>query len=230
MNQMTSNDNNRAREFGAHGDLTLKDRRVSAKTGTTQDFISNWTVGWTPDLVSVVWVGNARQSCLKPDDRTKLAQMMRSKIIYSGQTVDDPYTPDELAQYGLQPVNSSCGHLVGSTGITGAAPIWNQYMRQALGPPGAWYTAPPDLIQDGSGDNAYYYLPGTAAGFDENRCYHYGKAPVSGDPCVYIGNSRYYTRPAPTPAPAAAAPPTPAPFPFPPGIYPRPTPPPPPAA
>jgi membrane peptidoglycan carboxypeptidase len=225
---MTSNDNNRVREFGAHGDLTLKDRRVSAKTGTTQDFISNWTVGWTPELVSVVWVGNARQSCLKPDDAARLAQMMRTKVLYSGQSINDPFTPDELAQYGLHPINSSCGHLVGSTGITGAAPIWNQYMRQALGPPGPWYTAPSDLIQEGSGDNAYYYLPGTAAGYDENRCYHYGRAPVSGDPCVYIGSSRYYTRPpappAPAPAPAPVAPPPPAPFPIPP-IYPRPSPP-----
>ncbi|HEY6379048.1 MAG TPA: transglycosylase domain-containing protein [Candidatus Dormibacteraeota bacterium] len=218
MDEMTSNDNNRVREFGANGDLTLKDRRVSAKTGTTQDFISNWTVGFTPDLVSVVWVGNARQSCLKPEDRAKLLQLMRTKVIYSGQSIDDPFTPGELAAYGLQPINSSCGHLVGSTGITGAAPIWNAYMRQALGPPVPWFTKPPDLLQDGTGDNAYYYLPGTAAGYDESHCYHYGKAPAAADPCVYVGSSHYVAPPAPAATPAPAAPTA-----APPGYQPPPT-------
>lgn len=31
----------------------------AAKTGTTNDFRDNWTLGYTPDLVTGVWVGNA---------------------------------------------------------------------------------------------------------------------------------------------------------------------------
>jgi membrane peptidoglycan carboxypeptidase len=204
MNEMTSNDNNRVREFGPHSDLTLKDRRVSAKTGTTEDFISNWTVGWTPDLVSVVWVGNAQQSCLRPEDRDKLAAAMKTKIIYSGQSLDDAYTPQELAAYGLQPVNSSCGHLINSTGITGAAPIWNAFMKNALVAPVPWYTKPPDLLQDGTGDDAYYYIPGTAPGYDESHCFHYGKAPEPGDACAFNGPYHLVNPPA-TPAPTASA-------------------------
>jgi membrane peptidoglycan carboxypeptidase len=53
-----SDDRNRCLEFGCHGDLTLPGRHVAAKTGTTQVFRDNWTVGFTPSLVTAVWVGN----------------------------------------------------------------------------------------------------------------------------------------------------------------------------
>ncbi|MGE5251833.1 MAG: transglycosylase domain-containing protein [Bacteroidota bacterium] len=58
---------------------------VAAKTGTTNDFRDNWTLGYTPDLVTGVWVGNA------------------------------DYTP-----------------MVNTTGLTGAAPIWSQFMQFAV--------------------------------------------------------------------------------------------------
>jgi membrane carboxypeptidase/penicillin-binding protein PbpC len=35
---------------------------AAAKTGTTNDFRDNWTLGYTPDLVVGVWVGNADYS------------------------------------------------------------------------------------------------------------------------------------------------------------------------
>jgi membrane peptidoglycan carboxypeptidase len=44
--------------FGAGSPLQLG-RPAAAKTGTTQDWRDNWTVGYTPDLVVGVWVGNA---------------------------------------------------------------------------------------------------------------------------------------------------------------------------
>jgi len=53
-----SDDRNRCMSFGCHGDLTLPGRHVAAKTGTTQDFRDNWTVGFTPTLATAVWIGN----------------------------------------------------------------------------------------------------------------------------------------------------------------------------
>jgi membrane peptidoglycan carboxypeptidase len=53
-----SDDRNRCMEFGCGGDLTLPGRHVAAKTGTTNDFKDNWTVGFTPTLATAVWVGN----------------------------------------------------------------------------------------------------------------------------------------------------------------------------
>jgi membrane peptidoglycan carboxypeptidase len=71
-------------EFGLDSPLNLG-RPAAAKTGTTNSFTDNWTVGYTPDIVTGVWVGNADSS-----------------------------------------------PMVGTTGITGAAPIWHDYMLKAL--------------------------------------------------------------------------------------------------
>lgn len=44
--------------FGANSPLRLS-RPAAAKTGTTNDFRDSWTMGYTPDIVVGVWVGNA---------------------------------------------------------------------------------------------------------------------------------------------------------------------------
>jgi len=58
IGSIMSDDRNRCMEFGCHGDLTLPGRHVAAKTGTTQAFRDNWTVGFTPTLATAVWIGN----------------------------------------------------------------------------------------------------------------------------------------------------------------------------
>ena len=59
MADMLSNDANRAQEFGRNSDLVIPGHHVAAKTGTTNDFRDNLTVGFTPNLAVAVWVGNA---------------------------------------------------------------------------------------------------------------------------------------------------------------------------
>ncbi|MCI0540135.1 MAG: transglycosylase domain-containing protein [Verrucomicrobiales bacterium] len=77
---------NRARTpaFGPNSLLNLP-FQVAVKTGTTDDFRDNWTMGYTPDVAVGVWVGN-------PD-----------------------YTP-----------------MRDTSGVTGAAPIWAEYMQLAI--------------------------------------------------------------------------------------------------
>jgi membrane peptidoglycan carboxypeptidase len=58
MEQIMSNDNNRAMIFGRGTPLTLPGRTVGAKTGTTDNFTDGWTLGYTPDLAAAVWMGN----------------------------------------------------------------------------------------------------------------------------------------------------------------------------
>jgi membrane peptidoglycan carboxypeptidase len=59
MADMLSNDRNRTLAFGSNSDLVIPGHRVAAKTGTTNDFRDNLTVGFTPNLAVAVWVGNA---------------------------------------------------------------------------------------------------------------------------------------------------------------------------
>jgi penicillin-binding protein 1C len=55
---MTDN-NARLPTFGSSAAfLTLPDRKVMAKTGTTQNYRDGWTMGATPSLAAGVWVGN----------------------------------------------------------------------------------------------------------------------------------------------------------------------------
>ena len=86
----------RAWMFGSNSDLHLP-FPAAAKTGTSNDFRDNWTMGYTPNLAVGVWVGNA------------------------------DYTP--------------MNH---STGLSGAAPIWSEFMQAATS----------QLINGASGDFA----------------------------------------------------------------------------
>jgi penicillin-binding protein 1C len=45
--------------YGCPNTLQLDDRSAAAKTGTTTDFKDAWTIGYTPELVTGVWVGNS---------------------------------------------------------------------------------------------------------------------------------------------------------------------------
>jgi membrane peptidoglycan carboxypeptidase len=58
MDQVMSDDSNRAAVFGRGSNLTLPDRRVASKTGTTNDYRDGWTVGFTPALATAFWFGN----------------------------------------------------------------------------------------------------------------------------------------------------------------------------
>lgn len=80
-------DNNaRAQAFGTNSELRIGNKPVSVKTGTTNDLRDNWTIGYTPDYLTVVWVGNS--------DNTPMSGVV--------------------------------------SGVTGAAPIWNDLMSYLL--------------------------------------------------------------------------------------------------
>ena len=61
ISSILSDNNARAPMFGSNSVLALP-FEASVKTGTTNDYRDNWTVGYTPDLVVGVWVGNADYS------------------------------------------------------------------------------------------------------------------------------------------------------------------------
>lgn len=58
LSNVLSDNASRAYIFGENNYLTLGDRPVAAKTGTTNDYNDAWTMGYTPSLAAGVWVGN----------------------------------------------------------------------------------------------------------------------------------------------------------------------------
>ena len=118
ISSILSDNESRSLMFGPNSQLNLS-FPVAAKTGTTNDIRDNWTIGYTPDLVTGVWIGNA------------------------------DYTP-----------------MINSTGLSGAAPIWHNFMEFAVpyltnGAPN-WFTRPSGIM-----DRIVCKLSGTEPG---NMC------------------------------------------------------------
>ena len=84
MTNILSDNAARQPSFGLNSPLKLS-RPAAVKTGTTNDYRDNWTIGYTPSLAVGVWVGNNDNSAMR-----------------------------------------------GMTGVTGAAPIWHDFMEAAL--------------------------------------------------------------------------------------------------
>jgi penicillin-binding protein 1C len=66
ISNILADDGARSMVFGSGSMLNIKGHpEVSVKTGTTNDLRDNWTIGYTPDFVTTVWVGN--------NDNTKMS-------------------------------------------------------------------------------------------------------------------------------------------------------------
>ena len=57
LTHILADDEARAPAFGLHTPVKLS-FPAAVKTGTTNDYRDSWTIGYTPDLVTGVWVGN----------------------------------------------------------------------------------------------------------------------------------------------------------------------------
>lgn len=64
ITDILGDDEARAETFGRNSPLKLS-RPSAAKTGTTDDYRDSWVIGYTPDLVAGVWVGNSDGSPMK---------------------------------------------------------------------------------------------------------------------------------------------------------------------
>lgn len=96
VSSVLSDNETRAPIFGLRNALTLSDRPVAAKTGTTSEFRDAWTVGYTPSLVTAVWVGNSTGTKMRrgADGSVVAAPIWQA---YMSQAVRDmpvePFTP-----------------------------------------------------------------------------------------------------------------------------------------
>ncbi len=100
ITDILSDDDARLPAFGPGNVLDIG-RPAAAKTGTTTDWRDNWTLGYTPELASGVWVGNADNS-----------------------------------------------PMLDISGISGAGPIWHDFMVSVLRDvPARPFTRPSGLVQ-----------------------------------------------------------------------------------
>lgn len=77
INDVLSDNESRIPIFNPQSSLYFSDRRVAAKTGTTQDSRDAWVIGYTPSVVSGVWVGNNDNT---PMDKKSLSIMVAGPI------------------------------------------------------------------------------------------------------------------------------------------------------
>lgn len=59
ISDILKDNNARSQAFGTNSELRIGNYPVSVKTGTTNDLRDNWTIGYTPDYLVAVWVGNS---------------------------------------------------------------------------------------------------------------------------------------------------------------------------
>ena len=58
ITDILSDNNARATTFGINSKLYIPPHKIAVKTGTTNNLRDNWTIGYTPKYLAVVWVGN----------------------------------------------------------------------------------------------------------------------------------------------------------------------------
>lgn len=88
INDILSDNNARAAAFGRDNPLYLPGRPAAAKTGTTNDFRDNWTIGYTPQLAIGVWVGNADNTPMKGvSGLTGAAPIWHALMTYASQSL-----------------------------------------------------------------------------------------------------------------------------------------------
>ncbi|MCA9365156.1 MAG: PBP1A family penicillin-binding protein [Candidatus Moranbacteria bacterium] len=66
INSILSDNASRTPTFGPASPLTIPQKTVAAKTGTTQEYRDAWTIGYTPSLAVGVWAGNNDNRPMRP--------------------------------------------------------------------------------------------------------------------------------------------------------------------
>lgn len=103
INDILSDNEARAYVFGARNWLTLSNRPVAAKTGTTNDYRDAWTMGYTPSLVTGVWAGNNDNSEMnRGADSSRVAAPLWNEYMRQvlGDTPVESFTKPEKVTTG----------------------------------------------------------------------------------------------------------------------------------
>jgi penicillin-binding protein 1C len=152
ISDILSDDEARSTGFGPNSTLKL-DRVAAVKTGTTTNFHDNWTIGYTPDLVVGVWVGNSGHEAMHNVTGLTGAAPIWHEVMrgLSQGRPDRPFQrPGGLTQVevcdlsGLLPT-SACPHTRAEWFITGTEPTQTDTFHQQV-----WIDALTNSLADDS--------------------------------------------------------------------------------
>lgn len=96
-------------------DMTIPERQVAGKTGTTNDSAAVWFVGYTPQIASAVWVGDPRGGYAYPMKNVTINGRYYSQVF--GGTLPGPIWRDsmEKALAGTEPLRFDIRNKYGLT-------------------------------------------------------------------------------------------------------------------
>jgi 1A family penicillin-binding protein len=109
ISNILADNNARSMSFGMNSPLRIPGHTVSVKTGTTDNKRDNWTIGYTPNLLTAVWVGNNDNTPMNPNFASGIsgAAPIWNKIMTNILAKSDP--KDELYAPPANIVVKSCG-------------------------------------------------------------------------------------------------------------------------
>lgn len=120
MADILSDNDARRMVFGTYTPLTLKDRKVAAKTGTTDDYADSWTVGFTPQYTVGVWMGNNDRSKMKRVSGVEGAAYIWHDVIdeiHKGLAKESFKKPKDIATEWISPYTGGKASYEGAPNI-----------------------------------------------------------------------------------------------------------------
>lgn len=84
-------------QFGIKNNLSLPYEHYAVKTGTSGDFHDSWTIGYTPDFIVLVWLGNAQnQPLLNVTGASGAGALWHDVMQYMLNSTYNTHTPFKL--------------------------------------------------------------------------------------------------------------------------------------
>ena len=92
-------------QFGLASNLNLSHKNYAVKTGTSRDFHDSWTIGYTPNYVVGVWVGNVENTPLKQvtgqSGAGKIWNETMQLLQYSQYYDDTPFNFEQIKEFEI---------------------------------------------------------------------------------------------------------------------------------
>ena len=109
ISSILSDQNARSITFGPNSAINVSGKSIAVKTGTTNDKRDNWTIGWTPSIVTGVWVGNNDNSPMKEvaSGVTGAAPIWKRIILAAlNKKTDEPFPrPDGIIEIDVDKIS-----------------------------------------------------------------------------------------------------------------------------